>query len=87
MKKAKAKNTARYVDKDTLRAEYDFSQGVRGVTAPRYSERTNVVVLDSDVAEIFPNARAVNEALRTFARLIKPSARARGRKTVSRLTR
>jgi hypothetical protein len=87
MKKAKAKTSARRIDKDTMRAEYDFSKAVRGITAARYAEGTNVVVLDSDVAEIFPNARAVNEALRTFARLTKSASRARGRKTVNRLTR
>jgi hypothetical protein len=69
-----------------MRAEYDFSKAARGITAARYAEGPNVVVLDSDVAEIFPNARAVNEALRTFARLTKPVARARGRKTVNRST-
>jgi len=80
MKKDKVKSTARRVDKDTMRSEYDFSKAVRGVTAARYAEGTNVVLLDSDVAEIFPNARAVNEALRTFVRLSKPLSRRRPRK-------
>jgi len=86
MKKRKAKSSARRVDKDTMRAEYDFSKAVRGVTAARYAEGTNVVLLDSDVAEMFPNARAVNEALRTFARLAKPISRTRSRKTTNRST-
>jgi hypothetical protein len=54
---------------DTMRPEYDFSKGVRGVTAARYAEGTNVVLLDPDVAQVFPDSRAVNEALRTLARL------------------
>ena len=54
-----------------MRPEYDFSKAVRGVTAARYAEGSNVVVLDPDVVEIFPNARAVNEALRTLARLTR----------------
>ena len=63
-----------------MRAEYDFSKAVRGVTAARYAEGTNVVLIDPDVLEIFPNSRAVNEALRTFARLTKPRGRFQGRK-------
>ena len=87
MKKAKAKSSARRIDKDTMRPEYDFSKAVRGVTAARYAEGTNVVLLDSDVAAIFPNARAVNEALRTFARLTKPVSRTQARKTATGITK
>ena len=60
-------------DEDTIRPEYDFSKAVRGVTAARYAQGTNVVLLDPDVAEIFPDTRAVNEALRTFAKLSRAS--------------
>jgi hypothetical protein len=80
MKKGKAKVRTRRVDEDTMRPEYDFSKAVRGVTAARYAEGTNVVLLDKDVAEIFPNARAVNEALRTFARLTKRVSSTRAHK-------
>ena len=59
-------------DRDTMRPEYDFSGGVRGATAARFREGTNIVLLDPDVKEVFPDSAAVNEALRTFARLIKP---------------
>ena len=59
-------------DRDTMRPEYDFSNGVRGVTAARYREGTNVVLLDPDVRAVFPDSVAVNEALRTLARLVKP---------------
>ena len=37
-------------DLDTMRAEYDFSKGVRGKHAAKYAEGTNVVVLEPDVA-------------------------------------
>ena len=67
-------------DKDTMRPEYDFSKAVRGVTAARYAEGTNVVLLDPDVAEIFPDTRAVNEALRTIARVTRTASRQRPRK-------
>lgn len=47
----------------------DFSAGERGKYAARYAESTNIVVLSPDVAEVFPNSQAVNEALRTLVRL------------------
>ena len=48
-----------------LRAEYDFSKGVRGKYAKRLTnEGSNVVVLEPDVAKAFPTSAAVNEALR-----------------------
>ena len=56
---------------DTLRPEYDFSNAVRGVTAKRFAEGTNIILLDRDVAEVFPNSTAVNEALRGLADIIK----------------
>lgn len=80
MKKRKKKARRAGPDEDTMRPEYDFSNAVRGVTAARYAEGTNVVLLDPDVAEIFPNARAVNEALRTISRLTGKAPRQRPRK-------
>ena len=52
---------------DELRPEYDFSQlqgGVRGKYTECYQAGTNLVLLDPDVAQAFPTAEAVNEALR-----------------------
>jgi hypothetical protein len=54
-------------DKDDLRSEYDVSKlgkGVRGKYFKRCSEGSNVVVIDSDLTEAFPNSKAVNDALR-----------------------
>ena len=71
-------------DVDTMRPEYDFSGAVRSNTAARYAQGANVVVLDPDVAALFPDARAVNEALRTLTRLVRvkrPSSRARHKRT------
>ena len=56
-----------------MKAEYDFSQGVRGKYAARFAEGSNVIVLDPDVAEVFSDARAVNEALRLLARSARDS--------------
>ena len=57
-------------DPDMLE-EYDFSKGVRGKYAKRYAEGTNVVVIDSDLAEFFPDHDSVNEALRSLVNVIK----------------
>ena len=67
-------------DSDTMRPEYDFSNAVRGVTAARYAQGTNVVLLEPDVAQLFPDSRAVNEALRTLARLARVTPRPKGRR-------
>ena len=70
MKKPRSTSSRRAnPDADTMRPEYDFSNAVRGVTAVRYAEGANVILLDPDVAKVFPNAKAVNEALRTLARI------------------
>jgi hypothetical protein len=60
---------------DEMRSHYDFSGGVRGKYAARYAEGTNVVVLAPDVAEMFPDSIAVNEALRTFVRMSAKTVR------------
>lgn len=49
---------------DEMRADYDFSQGVRGKHHEAYREGTNVVLLDSDVAQVFRDSESVNRALR-----------------------
>src|SRR5262245_50535735 len=51
-------------DRDTMRAEYDFSEGKRGVTAARYAEGTNVVVIDPAVLDVFPDGTSINDTLR-----------------------
>jgi hypothetical protein len=67
------KNQVREPD---MREEYDFSEGVRGKYASRFANGSNVIVLDPDVAEVFGDAKAVNEALRLLARSAKESQRA-----------
>jgi hypothetical protein len=50
-----------------VRREYDFAAmkgGVKGKYAKQYRERTNIVLLEPDIAEAFPNDEAVNQALR-----------------------
>ena len=57
-------------DPDMLE-EYDFSKGVQGKYARKYAEGTNVVVIEPDVARVFPDHDSVNEALRSLAEIIK----------------
>ena len=54
-----------------MRAEYDFSRGVRGKYARRYAHGTNVVVLEADVAKAFPTSEVVNDSLRALAGIIR----------------
>jgi len=60
-----------------MRAEYDFSEGVRGKYAKRYARGTNIVRLDPDVAAFFPDSNSVNDALRTITELARKQARQR----------
>ena len=57
---------------DELRPEYNFAQmegGVRGKYIERYQTATNLVLLDPDVAQAFPNAQSVNDALRLLIQI------------------
>ena len=56
------------IDKDML-PEYDFSKGIRGKYAKHYAKGTNIVLIEPDVYEYFPDQKSVNEALRKFARI------------------
>jgi len=57
-------------DSDML-DEYDFSGGVRGKYAKRYSEGTNLVRLDDDVVAMFPTSQEVNAILRSLGDIIR----------------
>lgn len=65
-------NKAESEQEDEMSPEYDFSQlkgRVRGKYVERYRAGTNLVLLDPDVAAAFPDAKAVNEALRLLIEL------------------
>jgi hypothetical protein len=59
---------------DEMRAEYDFSGGVRGKYYEAYKQATNIIVLEPDVAEVFRDSAAVNKALRLLAKIAKSTA-------------
>ena len=61
---------------DELRPEYkmsDFGEIVRGKYANRIKEETNVVLLEPDIAQAFPNDEAVNKALRYLLEVAEAS--------------
>ena len=64
---------------DGMRAEYDFSAGVRGKYAGRFRAGTNVVLLDPDVAARFRDSQAVNRALRALIEAMPAQRRRRRR--------
>jgi len=63
-------------DPDEMREEYDFSGAVRGKYAERFAKGSNVVVLAPDVAEVFTDGQAVNDALRVLADSVRQGKRA-----------
>lgn len=67
------KKESKQCPEDELRPEYDLKSllksGIRGKYAQRFQEGTNIVILAPDVASIFPNSEAVNEALRLVIQL------------------
>jgi hypothetical protein len=72
MKKDKAGMT------DELRPEYkrsDFGEIVRGKYAAQIKEESNVVLLEPELAQAFPNDEAVNKALRYLLEIAETSAR------------
>lgn len=71
------KNDARNETNDDLRPEYDISKltgRVQGKYFARATAGTVLVLLEPDVAEAFPNARTVNEALRAIANVARTHA-------------
>ena len=68
------KKEERETEDDELRPEYDLSElkgRTRGKYAERYKAGTNLVLLEPDVAAAFPDAKAVNEALRLLMKVAR----------------
>jgi hypothetical protein len=77
MKKAKSELN------DSSRPEYkrsDFGEMVRGKYASRIRKSTNVIVLDPQVARVFPNDEAVNNALRELMGVTDSGAKSRSKR-------
>lgn len=68
MKKAKSK--------DEMRPEYnrnDLAESVRGKYYSAFNEHHNIVLLEPDVANAFPNEEAVNKALKSLIKVARDS--------------
>ena len=61
-----------------MRAEYNFSSGIRGKHHEAYRQGTNLVPLEPDVAEVFKDATTVNSALRTLVKIAREHASKHG---------
>jgi hypothetical protein len=85
MKKPRGKRPAR-IGPDDILPEYDFSRGRRNPYAARLAAGSHIVVLEPDVAAVFPDASAVNDALRALASIMRSQRRrpARTRKAARR---
>jgi hypothetical protein len=69
------KKVAKPQKSEDIGPEYDFSGGVRGKYVARYAAGTNVVLLEPDIARVFPDSKSVNEALRTLVRVAGRTAK------------
>lgn len=61
-----------------MRKEYDLKAlgtAVRGKYHRRYEEGSNLVLLDPDIADAFPSAKDVNDALRVLVSVASKQVR------------
>ena len=66
--------STRKADPDEMRPEYDFSKAVRGKHFRAYQAGSNVVLLEPDLVDAFPDSASVNQALRMLVRLSRSKA-------------
>jgi hypothetical protein len=81
MKKASPKRK-----NDELRPEYDLSQLKGGVRGKYYREAkagTNLVLIDPELASVFPDTKSVNRALHLLADTAESAARSKAQRTPS----
>jgi hypothetical protein len=75
MKKAK---------KENMRSEYvkeDLGKGIRGKYYRQYQEGTTLILLDADVAAVFPTEDSVNQTLRSLINVAQRSTSLTSRST------
>ena len=57
-----------------LKTDYDFNtlgKATRGKYAKAYTKSSNLILLDDDIAQAFPNEKAVNDTLRMLMDIAK----------------
>jgi len=60
---------------DDVRPEYDLSAMKTGVKGKYAGKGTNLVLLEKDVADFFPDSKSVNDALRSLVRIARAKAK------------
>jgi hypothetical protein len=65
---------------DEMRKEYDFTGAVRGKYIKRFPQDVVMVTLAPDVAAAFPDADAVNEALRVVLKAARRAGQSKSKK-------
>ena len=71
---------------DELRREYDLSRltgGIRGKYYHRATAGMNLVLIEPDLANLFPDSQAVNRALRILADAARAAPPRKGRRAAS----
>jgi len=76
MREARAR-ASRGVREGTTAGNYSFPKERRSSGAGRCAEGLGIVLLDADVAAVFPDPASVNEALRALMRTAERLARRR----------
>jgi hypothetical protein len=74
----------KHPEEDEMRPEYhfDYSEAVRGKYYRRLlQEGANVVILDPDLAKVFRDSAAVNDALRSLLQVSESTRRLTSRST------
>ena len=61
------------IEADDIPPEIDFSGGVRGRFSGRIVNGARAVVIEPELAKVFPTTEAVNQALRALAEASKGS--------------
>ena len=85
MKKTSARRSHSRVvaERDDIMPEYDFRGARRNPYAGRLAAGAIAVVLDPDVAAVFTDAEAVNDALRALAKVMADQERRRASRSTA----
>jgi len=71
------------IDADEMRAEYDFSKGVRNPYAAKFAKGSNLVLIEPELFKAFPSEEAVNRALRILLKTGAQAVKAKPHKKAS----
>jgi hypothetical protein len=76
-----SRNSKQSKKNDGAQPEYDFTHAVRGKYLKRFPHDVVMVTLAPDVASAFPDAEAVNTALRVLLKAAKKAALSSAKRT------